>query len=1033
MMAPLNRTSVSSDYFPVLTAFRQWRRRSLANTVALQASVIAIGSGLLVALISLIVLYWSQSLALQDQMREKAIRLTERVERTINVAESASADLAKNTIFISALLDSEGRNVYVEPFLKNFTLPIPAANGIALCDINGVRLAGTLAGMSDCHADSPQFAQVLHDGKTARALLPLSNGHLAWTIFQGVAYSYSGTIEGIVVTQLDLHDIFAAIPSDLDLEHVALVRSGVAGDLIHIGPLAAADSGMVSSRRLLFKHSASVTPFPLEVVIWSHRSPMSGALLPLLTSYGVGILALFLGVMIGTRRISLRLIEPLARLTEITREIAATGNMEVEIPLVEHGELGQLSSAFLTLVNAVRHSEENLESQVVMRTRQLQAAEASLRSVFDAASGMAIIAMDTAGRITLFNPGAERILGYQAVDVIGNMTLSQFHLTDELSAGEAMSAEPAVHDVTELERLLACLGVDESSAKEWTWLRKDGSNLAVSVAVTSIRNGGVDVSGYLCIAEDVTDRRAAETKLRESELRFRGLFENTPVAYLSLDITGRYIDVNQQLCDMLGYSRNELIGRSFEEFWIDDLKPVFTEKFDEFKSSGHMSIELALKMKNGSVVNVLLNGRIQRDPDGSFVKTHCVLADISDRKRMEDAILKSKEQAEAMAHAKSEFLANMSHEIRTPMNGIIGLTQLALNQQSSPELRDYLSKISSSSQSLLGILNDILDFSKLDAGRMTVEHSPFDLDEVLDNLRNLFEQRAHAKGLDFLIDVSGDTPRSNLIGDAMRLQQILSNLLGNAIKFTEIGQIALKVGASEFHAGQLKLRFAVTDTGIGISAEEQQRLFQPFSQADSSITRRFGGTGLGLAISRDLLALMGGDIAIESTPGQGSTFSFELLLDMGVQEPARTVRRRGASEEGGLKTELHAQAGLLHGARILVAEDNSINQQIVKEFLKLSGMNAVIANNGQDAIALLLSQPFDAVLMDVSMPVMDGLEATRQLRRQPVFEHLPIIALTAGVTEEERENCLASGMNDFIAKPINPEQLINTLLRWVKL
>jgi CheY-like chemotaxis protein len=265
----------------------------------------------------------------------------------------------------------------------------------------------------------------------------------------------------------------------------------------------------------------------------------------------------------------------------------------------------------------------------------------------------------------------------------------------------------------------------------------------------------------------------------------------------------------------------------------------------------------------------------------------------------------------------------------------------------------------------------------------------------------------------------------------MRLQQILSNLLGNAVKFTSHGHVALRIAAKQHDGTKVRLSFAVEDTGIGMSTGDLTKLFQPFSQADTSITRRFGGTGLGLAISHDLLALMGGEFVVESAPNQGATFSFEILFDIADQVGERTVRRRAAHEPGALKNQLETKGSQLHGSRILVAEDNRINQQVVKEFLKLSGIEVVIANNGQEAIELLQTQHFDAVLMDVSMPIMDGIEATGLIRQQSQFLQLPIIALTAGVTQKERDNCLASGMNDFVTKPVNPEELLTALNKWV--
>ncbi len=399
--------------------------------------------------------------------------------------------------------------------------------------------------------------------------------------------------------------------------------------------------------------------------------------------------------------------------------------------------------------------------------------------------------------------------------------------------------------------------------------------------------------------------------------------------------------------------------------------------------------------------------------------------------KVHQAMVAARTDAESMAKFKSEFLANMSHEIRTPMNAIIGLSHLALNLEVPGEVRDYLDKINSSSESLLGILNDILDFSKLEAGKFAIENVPFNLGKVKETLLNLFSARAEQKHLAFSVEVDPNVP-IDLNGDALRLQQILSNLIGNALKFTERGEVKLEIKCLESDASQARLRFCVSDTGIGMRQESIDKLFQPFSQADTSITRRFGGTGLGLAISHGLLQLMGGEFTVESQIGKGTCFYFELNLEIAAPGTHQeTNRRREERTAGALGDELREQGQKLKDSRILVAEDNKINQMVVKEFLKLSGIEVDIANNGVEALEYLRDKTYDAVLMDVHMPEMGGVEATEIIRKQPQFTNLPIIALTAGVTEEERVNCMACGMNDFVTKPIRPEELIAALLHWV--
>ena len=396
------------------------------------------------------------------------------------------------------------------------------------------------------------------------------------------------------------------------------------------------------------------------------------------------------------------------------------------------------------------------------------------------------------------------------------------------------------------------------------------------------------------------------------------------------------------------------------------------------------------------------------------------------RSHIEFELEAAKLTAEHSAAAKSEFLATMSHEIRTPMNAIIGFSELALYQDFNTEALDYFSKINSASTSLLSVLNDILDLSSLGASRIKLEYLPFQLNSVVETLHTLFIDACISKGLKLNLTIDDRVPLA-LIADANRLQQILINLLGNAIKFTESGSISLAISLQQLQHSRARLLFSVKDTGIGIADEHQHKLFLPFSQVDGSISRRYGGSGLGLSICNELLKLMDSKLSLSSLLKQGSTFSFELSLEL---QPLNFAHN--AVKVSPFPLTSNENAPSLAGYKVLVVEDNKINQQVVEKFLSLSGILVSVANNGQEALEQLSQNDFSAVLMDMHMPVMDGFEATQQLRLQPRFAKLPVLALSAGVTSEEQARCLAVGINEFICKPINPHQLFNTLVQWIK-
>jgi PAS domain S-box-containing protein len=527
----------------------------------------------------------------------------------------------------------------------------------------------------------------------------------------------------------------------------------------------------------------------------------------------------------------------------------------------------------------------------------------------------------------------------------------------------------------------------------------------------------------------VTERRQAELALQASEAKFSQAFiASTYAITITRAADGAVIEVNPAFETMTGYCRAEVLGKTTLDLalWEDsgDRQHFLSLLVERGRIDQQ---EYRFRKKDGAIIIGLLSARLFTLNNERVLLGN--ITDITERKQMEEELARSKDAAEAANRAKSQFLANMSHEIRTPMNAVIGLTHLALQTELTPKQADYLHKIQSSGQALLGLINDILDLSKIEADRLALEQIPFSLDEVLDRIATMTTQKAEEKGLTFWFHVDPATPR-HLLGDPLRLGQILLNLVNNAVKFTAQGEVVVAVSPQSQAGGQVRLRFAVRDTGIGILPAQQSRLFEAFSQADGSTTRRYGGTGLGLAISKKLADLMGGDISVASAPGVGSTFTCLLpfTLDTAADEAEQEVK-----SNSGVVDVAAEPRPTLSGVRVLLVEDNDINQMVAREILERFGLIVEIAGTGRLAVELLRAQPdrYALVLMDLQMPEMDGFEATRLIRGELALTDLPIIAMTAHALEDERRHCLASGMNDHVAKPIDPPTLLTVLSRWL--
>ncbi|MEM6185333.1 PAS domain S-box protein [Shewanella vaxholmensis] len=781
-----------------------------------------------------------------------------------------------------------------------------------------------------------------------------------------------------------------------------------------------------------------------------------------------------------------------------------------------------------------------------------------LTNVLDAASEMSIIATDVQGNITIFNRGAERLLGYSAEEMIGQSTPAPLHLPEEVMVRSAELSAEYGHDIQGFDVFIYKARAEGSETRNWTYVRKDGSQFQVSLSVTAMRDSVGEIIGYLGIGVDISLMLLQQQALMTASNHLSKAAEVAQLGIWTWNLLGNSLEWNERMFAI--YDQPESLreqGLTYEHWSMrvhpDDIAFADAKLKGAVEGTAKYDPIFRVVRTDGSIRFVQAAAQVERDKQGHAIRVIGINLDITEQQQLEESLREAKQEADAASAAKSAFLANMSHEIRTPMNAVLGMLQLIQHTALSVQQQDYINKTQIAAKSLLGLLNDILDFSKIDAGKLTLDPHPCSIELLMRDLAVVLSGNHGEKDVEVMFDLDTALP-SWLLADQLRLQQVLVNLAGNALKFTQHGQVIVGIECLRHEADTVTVQISITDTGIGISDEQIERIFTGFEQAESSTSRRFGGTGLGLAISKRLVELMGGQLQVTSQIGVGSRFWFDVSFPIMTEKESERIDlakyRILVVDDNQLTTEiLHkvltgfgcevetASGGyealdkvkqskpfdvvlmdwrmsdldglqtaemiqnstsgshiplvvmltaygheviaesqhiknvpfvnfltkpvtsqilaealinaiegktmevpakppsqrLLSGLSILVVEDNQLNRQVVDELLSYEGASVVLADGGLEGIYQVLESGdlFDIVIMDVQMPDIDGLEATRRIRADGRFSALPILAMTANASQSDRQDCLNAGMNDHVGKPIDMPLLLPSILRLV--
>ncbi|RED54083.1 PAS domain S-box protein [Aestuariispira insulae] len=916
------------------------------------------------------------------------------LETRLNSIIDQARNLSESSLIINGLIDHEGRDFYMPPFFRSLKIASPADVEVSLTDYKG-RILYQNSGQAEPMLPTNEWLETVVDEGTPYFATDPSQ------LFMAFPVHYAGLPEGALIARIghsQMENLFRLNLAGAD-SYVS-----IPGSFLMAGsgryqrwnsdtPPSLDSSAFFSRRTALSEH------FDLALTI---TLPREAGIAELKWVYDFLIAALVIAVITSIASIILSATLAGKQLAPLIRSIESIQSMQdtrIRMPATGADEIRQVGKRLNRMLDKLHRTSTSRDY---------------LDSIF---SGIldGIITIDLDGTIETVNQASLQLFGYEEAELIGK-DVSILLPKDERSAHKKYVRQSELYGTRIISR-----------SRNLKGLRKDQTTFDLELMVTPL--GQEKPRGFVGVCRDITDRLKAAQRLADSEVRYRSILESASDGYLYLDpALGIIVDTNDALLHMCGYQKDDVVGRSPSFLFTRDSHSTLANHGGENINGQPKPIEISLKCKDGSIRHVRYNLNSAQDNHGKILAQFAILTDLTHEVQLRQTLELARQEAENIARMKSDFLANMSHEIRTPMNGVIGMLELLADTRLTKTQKNYIETALKSADMQLSVINDILDYSKIEAGKLSLEETEFNLRELFKDVITLHRASAETKELVLTCQLPEDLPE-RYMGDPTRLRQVVVNLVGNAIKFTDQGSVTITCREKQHRPDRSTLEIRVIDTGIGIEAEKIDQLFQPFSQADSSTTRKFGGTGLGLMISKSILDAMQGTIGVESTLGQGTEFWLELQLPLATGEqtpPPVSVSAVMDQSAGPLR---------LDDCRILLVEDTLINQKVAHGILKTYGCSIDLAEDGLQAVDQYKNQDYDLVLMDVQMPKLDGFGATKRIRQ---FEkevgkaRVPIVALTAHALKSDRELSLQNDMDDHLAKPFRKEDLELILRQWLK-